>query len=223
MGETEPLWNRKRKQKWYRTHDRYGRPIEYELEKIEWTRTHNREGKSLFEESADTEEINQENIEETRHDFSSSDTNKNKGFRVNSGGGGGGFGYLINWIGGILAAGGLGALYTVIHKAIKGEGGEDYKGGLNVPGHKYIGPFNRLDRGDPVDIDDHIAYKHDLAYDKAKTVEDVQKADAEAIAEFLQDYHATGNYHSLLGVIGLKGKVFVEKLTGHLYPTLPGK
>nr|QTE04122.1 MAG: VP [Emberiza tristrami ambidensovirus] len=225
MGETQPLWNRKSKERWYRTHDRYGRPIQYELEKVEWSRTHDRSGHSLFENPADLEEVIQEEIplETIGEETPLIPESVGSAAAGAAGGAASGVSSLGAWIGGLLAAGGIGALYAAIHKAIKGEGGDDRKGGLNVPGHKYIGPFNRLNRGDPVDLDDLIAYNHDVAYDTAKTVDDVQKADAQAIAEFLQDYHATGNYHSLLGVIGLKGKVFVEKLTGHLYPSLPGK
>lgn len=38
--------------------------------------------------------------------------------------------------------------------------------GLNFPGHKYLGPFNSLDRGEPVDADDAAAKKHDEAYNE---------------------------------------------------------
>nr|QKN88759.1 MAG: capsid protein [Dependoparvovirus sp.] len=41
---------------------------------------------------------------------------------------------------------------------------KDGSAGFNFPGHKYLGPGNSLDRGDPVDADDAAAQKHDQAY-----------------------------------------------------------
>lgn len=43
---------------------------------------------------------------------------------------------------------------------------KDDSAGFNFPGHKYLGPGNGLDRGEPVDADDAAAQKHDQAYDE---------------------------------------------------------
>lgn len=112
--------------------------------------------------------------------------------------------------------------FKAIYNASKGQGGEDKKGGFNFPLHQYVGPGNQLDRGTPIDEDDVIAKEHDEAYDKAKTVEDVQLADEDAFQQFITDWLENGNYHSLLSAIGIKGKAYVEKLIGHRYPNLTG-
>lgn len=38
--------------------------------------------------------------------------------------------------------------------------------GLVVPGYKYLGPFNGLDKGEPVNHADAVAKEHDLGYDE---------------------------------------------------------
>ncbi len=43
---------------------------------------------------------------------------------------------------------------------------KDNSAGFNFPGHKYLGPGNGLDRGEPVDADDAAAQKHDQAYNE---------------------------------------------------------
>lgn len=45
-------------------------------------------------------------------------------------------------------------------------GYQDNNRGLVVPGYKYLGPFNGLDRGDPVNEADAAAKKHDEAYNE---------------------------------------------------------
>ena len=37
-------------------------------------------------------------------------------------------------------------------------------GGWVVPGYKYLGPFNPLDNGTPINKVDKAAQKHDFAY-----------------------------------------------------------
>lgn len=69
-----------------------------------------------------------------------------------------------------------------------------------LPFHKYLGPGNDLDSGDPVDEDDRIAQEHDSAYATALTAEDISNADSKAINEFWTDFSTTGNTHSLLGM-----------------------
>lgn len=43
---------------------------------------------------------------------------------------------------------------------------KDQARGLVLPGYKYLGPFNGLDKGDPVNEADAAALKHDKAYDQ---------------------------------------------------------
>nr|QOD39592.1 ORF1 [uncultured densovirus] len=115
---------------------------------------------------------------------------------------------------------GVGAAAAVIGTAL----GLGLSGGATLPGHKYIGPGNEEDLGEPVDVDDAIARKHDINYGKAKTQEDVVEADEEAISEFYDDWKKTGNIHSVIGSVGLGIKKAVEGKTGVLYPrNLPSK
>lgn len=68
-----------------------------------------------------------------------------------------------------------------------------------LPFHKYLGPGNDVDNGDPVDEDDRIAQQHDSAYETALTAKDISDADEKAISDFYNDFSTTGNFHSLLG------------------------
>lgn len=92
------------------------------------------------------------------------------------------------------------------------------------PGHKYLGPGNKLDCGDPVDSDDAIARDHDRAYEMAVCKEDVYLADRKAIFSFMIDWFTNKNWHSAIGAVGLAFKHFTEKLL-HLvlYPRLGKK
>lgn len=88
-----------------------------------------------------------------------------------------------------------------------------------LPFHRYIGPGNPTDNGEPVDEDDRIAKAHDIKYDNAKNVEDVRKADVEAIYQFRKNWRE-GNWHSFIGDVGLSIKYFVESYTGVIYPRI---
>ncbi len=92
-------------------------------------------------------------------------------------------------------------------------------GGATLPGHKYIGPGNEEDAGEPVDEDDRIASVHDTAYGVAATQEEVRAADTHAIDEFDKDFQETGNIHSAIGRTGLQIKKAVEDRVGVLYPS----
>jgi hypothetical protein len=91
-----------------------------------------------------------------------------------------------------------------------------------LPGHRYIGPGNPLNNGQPVDSDDAIAKTHDIAYNNAETAEDVRAADRKAIGEFAHDAYHNLNPHSALGAAGLGVKYGVESLTGVIYPSISG-
>lgn len=119
--------------------------------------------------------------------------------------------------GAAVLGGGLGAGYHYLTST-----NDDNKGGYTLPGHKYIGPGNELDRGAPIDVDDAIALEHDKAYQNAKSFKDIQAADEKAFHDFIADWRDHGNYHSLIGAIGIYGKIYVEKITGQLYPNIPG-
>lgn len=86
-----------------------------------------------------------------------------------------------------------------------------------LPFHRYIGPGNKSDNGEPVDEDDRIARQHDIKYDNAKTEEDIRNADIQAIILFRKNW-LDGNWHSLIGDVGLTVKYFIESFTGVIYP-----
>lgn len=79
------------------------------------------------------------------------------------------------------------------------------------PGHRYLGPGNRLHNGEPVDEDDRIARRHDEAYSRAQSDADVFAADRQYTKEFFKDFVSTGNWHSALGAVGLGTKNLVEE------------
>lgn len=90
---------------------------------------------------------------------------------------------------------------------------------FTFPGHKYLGPGNPLNNGQPVDKDDEIAAIHDRLYENAETTEDIYRADKCAICEFLKDAKKNKNWHSMIGAAGLCAKHAAEKALGRsLYP-----
>lgn len=239
MFEPEKVWEneglrlrRPDKYQWYKTHDRWGRPRgpnqpynnrynnpgeAIELEGSgEVTIDINPNSDSIFSETSFSE--NTPLLSETTGAGLSTGTAGSGAAAAGSGAGGTAAAVAAGITGGAAAGG----IAYGIYKGVQGEGGEDKKGGLNLPGHKYVGPGNKLDRGPPVDEDDIIAEEHDKAYEKAKSTKEVEDADEAAFQKFLTDWIENGNYHSLLGAIGLKGKAYVEKLTGHLYPNIAG-
>ena len=91
--------------------------------------------------------------------------------------------------------------------------------GYTVPGYKYLGPGNSLDRGSPTNSVDAIAQEHDVAYDHAKTSYEVRKADRVAIRKFASKA-VRGSGAAALGTLGLAGKYIIETVTGVLYPNV---
>lgn len=88
------------------------------------------------------------------------------------------------------------------------------------PGHRYLGPGNPLDNGEPVDNADKIARVHDNEYHNATSESDIYKSDESAIFNFSKDFVEHPNLPSLAGAFGLTLKHGLEKnLTGVLYPT----
>ena len=89
---------------------------------------------------------------------------------------------------------------------------------VSFPDHHFIGPGNTVSDTKPIDEDDHIAKDHDIAYENAKTQEDIQKADGKSADEFFNDVIENKNPHSAIGYIGLKTKQAVESVVGVQYP-----
>lgn len=90
---------------------------------------------------------------------------------------------------------------------------------LTLIGYKYLGPGNSLDKGEPVNTADAIAYKHDVRYSQAKNKEDIFSADRDAIQDFHNDFKSNPNFGNALGLIGLGIKHTVESgLNKVIYP-----
>lgn len=103
--------------------------------------------------------------------------------------------------------------------------------GLTLPGYKYLGPGNSLNRGVPVNKLDSVAKKHDEQYHKIteyfkktknrkKFEADIQQADREFLDEVKKitpgsTYDAFAKY---LAQGGIGTKFLIEKLTGVIYP-----
>ncbi|XP_036327552.1 uncharacterized protein LOC118740163 [Rhagoletis pomonella] len=86
----------------------------------------------------------------------------------------------------------------------------------NVPGYKYLGPGNKLNKGVPINEVDLIAQIHDIDYALAKCGKDIREADLEAIRQF----HKIENpfdFGRILGKFGLIAKYGIESITGVLY------
>lgn len=85
--------------------------------------------------------------------------------------------------------------------------------------HNYFGPGKSNYTTQPVDSDDAIAREHDLLYEEATSLNDIQTADAKAIKDFTIDALVNRNYHSVLGAAGLGIKYVTEKAIGRvIYP-----
>jgi hypothetical protein len=92
---------------------------------------------------------------------------------------------------------------------------------LIFPGHKYLGPGNKVNAGSPVDADDLIAQQHDWAYENATDKEDVYQADNDAIFAFIIHWIKNKNWHSVVGAVGLGLKHLSEVICGKIfYPKL---
>lgn len=93
---------------------------------------------------------------------------------------------------------------------------------VTYPGHKYLGPGNNLEEGEPVNNADLYARKHDHAYHLAKNKQDIYKSDLKAINKFRGDWKEKFNFPSFFGDLGLSAKHFVESsLDTVFYPQMP--
>lgn len=92
-----------------------------------------------------------------------------------------------------------------------------------LPGHKYLGPGNKLESGNPTNSSDRIARVHDYNYAKAKDKQHIFKADQRAIHSFAKDFIKNPSIGSFLGFTGLGIKHGVEStLNSTIYPTFSG-
>lgn len=103
--------------------------------------------------------------------------------------------------------------------------------GYTLPGSDYVGPGNSIPIEAAKNPVDQIARDHDLKYqeiqekyrkgqiDKSSFVAEVKEADREAATRFAEE----SGIHAAIGKVGLDVKQTIEKLTGVLYPSVPGK
>nr|QTE04116.1 MAG: capsid protein [Emberiza spodocephala ambidensovirus] len=92
---------------------------------------------------------------------------------------------------------------------------------FTFPFHKYLGPGNEINNGEPVDFDDVLALNHDIAYiENFPTL--VREADVHYAVDFLHEYITSGHVESLAGTLGLILKTGVERiLNTQFYPMSP--
>lgn len=93
---------------------------------------------------------------------------------------------------------------------------------LTLPDHHFLGPGNTLTDKDPYDEDDAIAKEHDIAYATAKSYNDIDIADKEAVDKFWADAQGRGNWHSAVAGLGLYAKNKFEEVFGVQYPQVHG-
>lgn len=95
--------------------------------------------------------------------------------------------------------------------------------------YKYAGPGNSLNRGPAYDLVDETARQHDIAYNKAKSPEDIHKADKQFLTEagnyVAEGIAGKGSISQTIGGIvtgtGIGIKHLAEKATGNIiYPPM---
>lgn len=99
--------------------------------------------------------------------------------------------------------------------------------GLALPGTRYTGPGNSLNRGAGINEADDDAKTHDEEYSVARSHKDIQKSDinllskaGDHIAEGISGKGTLGNtILSAVQGIGIGGKYIAEKAVGPIYPS----
>lgn len=131
-------------------------------------------------------------------------------------------------IAGVGAAAGLGYAAKVATDYV------DERGAV-LPGSDYIGPGNPIYEGPAKSIEDQIARDHDLGYSEVlyraqrekwpieRFNAEIGHLDETAFDAFWNRYSTAGDWKSLIGYLGLKGKHSLEYYTGTLYPQFSGK
>lgn len=92
---------------------------------------------------------------------------------------------------------------------------------LTFPGYKYLGPGNSLDEGEPVNVVDEIARRHDHEYDKANSKDQIFESDQRAIKDFANSFVEKPSFGAAAGTLGLGIKHLSEKAIGKvIYPDI---
>lgn len=129
---------------------------------------------------------------------------------------------------GTAAGLGLGAAVSSIASRYKDKGAV-------LPGTDYVGPGNPINIDAPRHASDVIAKEHDIGYDdiikKARAgnlteqefAAHIEQLDNDAIAKFAENFRTSGEWQSFVGRWGLYFKNRIERVTGPLYPSFPGK
>lgn len=95
---------------------------------------------------------------------------------------------------------------------------------MNLPFHRYFGPGNSDDEGEPTNYNDYIAKEHDKAYGKAKNKKEIFNADKKSSNDFLTNIFSTNfdisqSIPAFIGYSGLKIKNKVEEfIDDTIYP-----
>lgn len=96
---------------------------------------------------------------------------------------------------------------------------EDHKpkpGGLHFPGTNYLGPGTSDLTANVKGVADSVARKHDIAYNQAKSNEDVRAADRAAIKEFIESA-SSDPVRGYVGAAGIGLKYAAESVIGVQY------
>lgn len=101
----------------------------------------------------------------------------------------------------------------------------DFNGLVPKP-FKYLGPGNSLDRGIPYNDIDEDAKEHDIAYDSAKTQEEIQRSDIHLLRKasdhIIEGISGRGSISDTIGGtlagLGIGAKKLVEDKVGVKYP-----
>lgn len=104
------------------------------------------------------------------------------------------------------------------------------KSGLTLPFHKYEGPGNSVNLGEPSNVADAIAQLHDTEYFDAQhkyktgitSREEFNKTIKDSDSKAIKSFAKTPSIGGVLGTVGLGAKKFAESFTKNpIYPN-PG-
>lgn len=107
--------------------------------------------------------------------------------------------------------------------------------GLTLPGSDYIGPGNPINIDAPRNNADALAKEHDIQYtdiiaraqngiiQRAQFIQEILNSDAKYSDYFMKDWNTHKDWNALIAAYGLKFKNLIEKKTGVIYPSFPGK
>nr|QRQ90263.1 MAG: hypothetical protein 4 [Parvoviridae sp.] len=116
----------------------------------------------------------------------------------------------------LVASGAVGG--TVAATSGGNDDEEDKDPIITLPEHKFLGPGNTVNDKVAHDLDDEFARVHDILYANATTQQDISDADEHFLFDTVSDIIDNGNYHSLVGYLGIKFKTLLENIVGVQYP-----